>query len=96
MICSGRLIQAKRQEFEQARDDILGPREERTSEQVWFETDPRAKKVHTDGGRCYSLGHLVQQPRATEAPAATSKIYNEELDEFLRKRRRLLQVCVVL
>lgn len=91
-ILSGQLIVSKQPEFEQARDDILGPQDERTPEQVWFEKDPRAKKVHSDGGRCYSLGHLVQQPRSTEAPAATSKIFNEDFDEFLQKRKRLLEV----
>lgn len=76
-----------------ARDAILGQRTSRTTSVVAFERDKRAEKVNkVDGGRCYSMAHLVQSECSSEAPAAPCKVYNEEIDDFLVKRRELLQV----
>ena len=46
--------------------------------------------------RCYSAGMTHQHPRSLVGPTAGSKVYGEsEMDENLRLRKRILEVCEV-
>ena len=72
--------------------EILGPRDQRTPESVYFEEDPRAHRVRpTD--RAYGLGNMVQQSRMLAAPPAAAKVYDGVLDEHQVKQKNLVHVC---
>ena len=70
---------------------MFGPREERTREKVRFEHDPRAWPVNKSG-RSYGMGHNVQHVRKVEAPAASVKVYDGELDEHQLRQQEFLAV----
>ena len=70
---------------------ILGQREQRDSNEIWYEKQPRAKAVK-DGQHCYGFSNMVEQPRRSEGPPATMKITNNELDEVQILVRDALKV----
>ncbi|KAF7789175.1 hypothetical protein EIP86_000112 [Pleurotus ostreatoroseus] len=75
-----------------ARDAILGPREERTTENVRFERSARAKRSRGND-RAYGIGEMVQLSRKVEAPAAASKVYEGELDEDQTIQKEFLEAA---
>ena len=87
----GQAEQKKQDQLDRARHEVLGSRDERTPEKIFFEQDPHVKKVKPPG-RCYGIGEMVEQPCATEAPPAASKVYDGELNKHQLMQKRLLEV----
>ena len=87
----GQAEQDRLNQLDRARHEVLGSRDERTPEKIFFEQDPCVKKVKPPG-RCYGIGEMVEQPCATEAPPAASKVYDGELNEHQLMQKSLLEV----
>lgn len=68
---------------------MLGPREERTRDKVYFEEGGATRVRKSD--RAYPIGHTVQSPRKVEAPVASAKVYGE-LNDFQVKQKQFLKV----
>lgn len=62
------------------RTRIMGKREERDSNEIWYEKQPRAKAVK-DGQHCYGFSNMVEHPRLSEGPPASMKTVNHQLDD---------------
>ncbi len=75
----------------ETREKLLGRREERTPDAIWFERQERAKQVQEDK-RCYGLSNMVQKPKQSEAPPASMKTVGNELDETQKVVRETLKV----
>ncbi|KAI0793096.1 hypothetical protein BC629DRAFT_1592997 [Irpex lacteus] len=77
------------QEFHEAREDMLGRRNDRTANdgKAAFEMDPRAQPV-SDGPRCYPFNSMVQRQRQVEGPPATLKTIDNSPDEQQRRVHR--------
>ena len=74
-----------------ARDNILGPAELRTAKSTAYERAPFVREVMQDG-RCFSIADTVERPRGTDAPAAASKIFDDQPTEMHNHQAHLLRV----
>ena len=65
-----------------ARQKILGTRNMRTKEAIWFESQNRAKP-QSPRNRCYGLATMTEKVTKIEALPAKFKVYDNNLDEAL-------------
>lgn len=70
---------------------MLGLRADRTAESVKFERSAHAQRAR-GGDRGYGIAQLVQLSRLVEAPAASVKVYEGELDEEQEIQKEFLTV----
>ena len=88
--------------LDEARDEALGRRDERTSERsiyrdgtytggTAFEHNNRAHGVH--GTRCYTLVNSFERQPLLAAPSVTSKRTDTRWDDSLLMRRNIVRVC---
>ena len=61
---------------------------------LFFELDEKnIRHVGNDPKvQCYSIGHNVQQPTIQEAPPATCKVIRDQMNDFQKMQRKLVQV----
>lgn len=80
----------ERQRLSEARDAMLGPKDERTREQVRFERGEVS--AVRKGARAYPLGQTVQPIRKVGAPVAAAKVYEGELTTNQVTQKSFLEV----
>jgi hypothetical protein len=90
-----------KRKLDEARDEALGPRSERTSERpvyqkpvftggTTFERNNRAHGIH--GTRCYPLVNSFERQASLAAPSATSKHVDGGWDNGLLMRQKIVKV----
>ena len=93
-------------DFLRLRNDFMGPKEEMESHPGLFTKDGGTRFIPTyferlgqnsvKSNRCYSTSMTHQRPRSLVGPTAGSKAYDDvELDENLKLRKRVLEVCAI-
>ena len=82
-------------DVQSTRDEMLGPRSERTSQKVFFENHRRAEPVR-NGPRCYGHNSMFQQTRVLASPPAALKTYEDGPDDYQKMVRDYIRVsCFV-
>lgn len=72
---------------------MLGTRTQRIDGKTRFERSGLAHRVHPKR-RAFNLGVMVQQPRQTDAPAASMKVYHRQLNAYQQSNKVFLEVGV--
>jgi hypothetical protein len=92
---------AELQEYQQIRDDIIGPAELVTLESgtedgggIAFERNSWITPVKEDG-RCYTIGQSHQHSRGLVSPNAAGKIMDSEMNKDQELRQRMVKVCPI-
>lgn len=77
----------------QARDAILGNRDDRAEDCIWFESTKFAKKI--GGKRCYTMGPSLQQQKKIVGPPAAFRMKGkgDGLTEPLSAAKDFIEVC---
>ena len=87
--------------LDKARDEALGPREDRTSDAATFSNgtyhggiafERSARAIKVQNARCYNMGISYQQQPSLNAPCAGGKLEEGMFDEDLKKRRFMVKV----
>lgn len=86
-----RNLEIARKRLDEATQRMLGRREDRTAENVQFERSSHAQRAR-GGDRGYGIAENVQLSRKVEAPAASVKVYEGQLDEDQQVQKEFLTV----